>query len=284
MIHIKELTIDDIPQCIELSDAEKWNQTSLDWELLIEITENVCLAAEIDGKIIGTATAINYENKVTWIGMVLVNRNFRRRGVSKLLLNNLLEKLKHCYSVKLDATPAGQPIYQKLGFVDEYTIFRMMCPVVETRNLLSGKNDDFELVHNGNISQLIEFDTHVFGANRAQLIRFLVKNNPLNSWVLLNRGQVEGFILGRQGMRFYQLGPVYASNLESAKKLIAKALWSSYEKPVIIDVLKDKKELIEWLTSLGFTLQRHFVRMYQNQNPFPGVSGYQFLICGPEFG
>ena len=284
MIHIKELTVGDIPQCIELSEAERWNQTSEDWEFLIENTENVCLAAEIDGKIIGTATGINYENRVAWIGMVLVNRDFRGRGVSKLLLNNLLEKLKYCHSVKLDATPAGQPVYQKLRFIEEYTIQRMTNPSLNTANLSFGEVNEFEPIHSGNISEIIEYDEQIFGANRAQLMRFLVENNPGNSWVLFNGGQIEGFVLGRLGTRFYQVGPVHALDLKSSKTLIAKALELSNEKPVVVDVLNDKQELIEWLISIGFTTQRSFVRMYQNRNPFPGITGKQYLICGPEFG
>jgi len=49
-------------------------------------------------------------------------------------------------------------------------------------------------------------------------------------------------------------------------------------------VLSEKEDLISWLHSIGFTMQRHFVRMYKKENLFPGIVNKQYLICGPEFG
>ncbi len=64
MVSLKRLEIQDIEQAVRLSNDEKWNQTEKDWELLIRNPQNICLAA-IDGeRVIGTATAINYDNDV----------------------------------------------------------------------------------------------------------------------------------------------------------------------------------------------------------------------------
>jgi hypothetical protein len=52
----------------------------------------------------------------------------------------------------------------------------------------------------------------------------------------------------------------------------------------VVDVLNDKKQLINWLNAFGFRSQRHFVRMYLDANPLPGRPENQYLICGPEFG
>ena len=75
-----------------------------------------------------------------------------------------------------------------------------------------------------------------------------------------------------------------ASTFTDAKILITKALRGLESKSIVVDVLCDKKDLITWLHSIGFIKQRHFVRMHQKENPFPGVTEKQFLICGPEFG
>jgi len=64
VVSLKRLEIQDIEQAVRLSNDEKWNQTEKDWELLIRNPQNICLAA-IDGeRVIGTATAINYDNDV----------------------------------------------------------------------------------------------------------------------------------------------------------------------------------------------------------------------------
>src|SRR6266487_5380214 len=116
-VSLRPMELNDIENAMKLSNAEGWNQTEKDWKLLIENPQNTCLIAEIDSKVIGTTTAINYSNEVAWIGMVLVDKEYRGLGVSKLLIENILKKLESCKSVKLDATPVGQQVYKKFGFV-----------------------------------------------------------------------------------------------------------------------------------------------------------------------
>jgi GNAT superfamily N-acetyltransferase len=284
MVSIKKLELQDIVQAVRLSNAEKWNQTEKDWELLIQNPQNICLAAVDGDRIIGTATAINYANDVAWIGMVLVDQEYRGRKVSKLLLAGLFEKLGSCRSLKLDATPAGQPVYQKYGFKDEYLIHRMTASYVFINGLQFDSGVLPERAYPENIPEIIEYDKRVFGADRKQLIGFLIGNCPDNAWMLRQEGQITGIALGRRGSRFFQIGPVLASTTEDAKKLISKSLRGIENQAVAIDILDDKKELMDWLCTIGFTKQRHFVRMFQNENIYPGIPKNEFLICGPEFG
>ena len=108
---LRPMELGDIGSALELSNAECWNQTEKDWKVLIENPENVWMMAEDGNHVIGTTTAINYSNQVAWIGMVLVDKEYRGQGVSKSLLTNIFKKLEYCKSVKLDATPQGQQVY-----------------------------------------------------------------------------------------------------------------------------------------------------------------------------
>ena len=150
------MQLGDIGSAMKLSMAEGWNQTEKDWKLFIENAENnACIVAEIDNKVIGTTTAINYSNQVAWIGMVLVDKEYRGRGVSKSLLTNIFKKLRHCKSVKLDATPEGQEVYKKFDFKDEYHIVRMSNASI--KNFTPGGDDPLpEPIQLNNIQEIIE--------------------------------------------------------------------------------------------------------------------------------
>jgi hypothetical protein len=268
---------------MKLSNAEGWNQTERDWRLLIETPQNVCLLVECNKKIIGTTTAMNYANQIAWIGMVLVAKEWRGQGVSKLLLANILKKLESFASIKLDATPAGQRVYEKFGFKDEYLIARL---VTGSMNNLSLDDDTIlaESIRLKDIEEIIALDERVFGANRSTLIESLIKRYPHKAWMLKRNNSITGFALGREGNKYRQVGPVFGSTINDVKMLIAKALKELINQPVVIDVLYEKEDLIKWLNSIGFTMQRHFVRMYKKENSFPGTVNKQYLICGPEFG
>jgi hypothetical protein len=280
---LRNMELSDIESGMKLSQAEGWNQTEADWRILIENDENVCMVAECDDKVIGTTTAINYSNEVAWIGMVLVDKEYRGGGVSKFLLTNIFKKLEHCKSIKLDATPEGQPVYKKLDFIDEYRIARMTNTSI--KNLAGGDNEIFpEPVQLSHVREIIELDEFIFGANRKQLITSIVNEYPGKAWLLKRNNHITGFALGRDGNKYHHIGPVVASTTIEAKILLTKALNNLTNKSVIVDVLEDKDGMVNWLDSIGFIKQRHFTRMYKKENPLPAITSKQYLICGPEFG
>ena len=277
------MELNDVEGAIKLSDAAGWNQTEKDWKLLIENVENVCLLAESGDKVIGTTTAINYSNEVAWIGMVLVDKEYQGQGISKSLLTNIFKKSGHFKSIKLDATPEGQPVYKKLGFIDEYGIVRLTN--TSMKNLIPVVDDILpEPVQLHHIQEIVELDEFIFGANRKQLITSLVNEYPGKAWLLKRNNHITGFALGREGNKYHQVGPVVASTTIEAKILITQALNNLSDQPVVVDVLADKDDLLDWLYSNGFIKQRHFTRMYKKENLLPEITSKQYLIAGPEFG
>lgn len=283
MARLKTLTLSDIPRAMELSAAEGWNQTEKDWKFLMEHPGNVCLAVEDNGKIVGTATAMIYENKVAWIGMVLVEKYHRGKGYSKLLLNEILKRLKAIKTIKLDATPAGQPVYQKFGFRNEQVINRMILespklgfPDLVNENLTTRTQP-------ADIPEIIKYDAEIFGARRKQLIEYLIQENPENTWLVKQNSVLKGFALKRKGARFFHIGPVSADSEKEAKMLLSQMINMSSQMPVVADVLNDKKDFITWLNTIGFKKQRQYVRMVLGEDS-PEIREKQYLICGPEFG
>jgi GNAT superfamily N-acetyltransferase len=280
---IRPMRSEDLDQALSLSLAEGWNQTERDWTLLLENRYNVCIVAEKDGRVAGTATALNHENKIAWIGMVLVDKSLRGMGAGKMLLEHIIDKLRHIKSVKLDATPAGEPLYSKLGFIAEYKLFRMRREVSDYREgITSWKN--LSRINDKIFNDLIRSDKVVFGADRSYLLNNLFKNFPDRTLYIEGGSGIDGYLFGRGGSHFSHVGPVVANSEDTAKCLISKALETLSDDPVGIDVPEYRQDLIKWLESIGFVIKRHFVRMYLNVNPFPGELKNQFLIGGPEYG
>lgn len=275
---IRKLTIEDLPAAVDLSVAEGWNQTVGDWRFLIEDTGNICVAFVADNKLVATTIVVNYADKLGWVSMVLVNKYYRGRGISRLLLQYVIGKYPG--ALKLDATVLGEPVYRKLDFKNEYLIARMVNARVE-EHILPG--DDGLKIGANHLSEITALDALSLGAERKKLIDYLASQYPGKAWVL-TKGKLEGFVLGRDGYRYHHIGPVVANSVDQAEKLISKAVSSLINKPAVIDVLCDKKILIERLTEKGFVEQRRFIRMYRKQNIFPGNPPLLFAVAGPELG
>ena len=280
---IRSMNLNDVEGGMRLSKAEGWNQTENDWRLFVANPDSVCLVAESENKIIGTTTAINYGNDEAWIGMVLVDKEYRGLGVSKTLLSRVFEKLTSFKCLKLDATAAGQPVYQKFGFKNEYLISRMVNLSVKEVPVQDSDSKP-EAVNAEDVQEIIDLDERIFGVNRKQLITFLFKEHPGAATLIRRDGKIAAFALGREGSRYFQIGPIVASSMDDARNLISKSLMKLANRPVAVDVLCDKKELMDWLNTIGFATQRDFIRMYKDKNYFPGKTDMLYLICGPEFG
>jgi predicted GNAT family N-acyltransferase len=170
---IRPMIKSDLDQAISLSNTEGWNQTEKDWRLLLENPLNTCLVAEHHNIVAGTATALNYSNKIAWIGMVPVDKSLRGQGAGKVLLTYIIDTLKQVESIKLDATPAGQLLYQNLGFIEEHKILRMTNIF---SNIFFYKETKNELRHidRESWSEVLKLDKSIFGADRTYLLRILL--------------------------------------------------------------------------------------------------------------
>lgn len=279
---LRKMQLDDIPGAMKLSAAEGWNQCEFDWRLFIENPQNICMLASCDNEVVGTTTAMNYVNELAWIAMVLVDKAYRSKGISKSLLENVLEKSGSFASIKLDATPAGQQVYTKFGFKEESRITRMVRLSVKKEAF--NHDEAIAQVDANDIPGIIALDKIVFGADRTMLIESLIRQYPHKAWTIKQDKVITGFALGRNGSKYHHIGPVVASNPEDAGKLIKRAIKEPGDQPVVADVLCDKEDLVQSLQAKGFARQRDFVRMYRNENPFPGAVHKCYLICGPEFG
>jgi predicted GNAT family acetyltransferase len=274
------MEISDINAGLSLCRAAKWNQLASDWKIFLQLNPTGCRVATEDEKVIGTVTTLRYQHFFSWIGMVLVDPEYRRQGIGIQLLQEALEILRSEETVKLDATPAGREVYLKLNFVDEYKLSRMNATVdiarLEVFDARPLQKNDLPFVN--------EFDRKIFGADRQLFLQWMWEAAPQYGFVIEEEKEIQGFCLGRQGFNYNQIGPVVANNVGIAKSLVSAALKNSIGKPVILDPMHFDAEWLEWLSYIGFTEQRSFTRMYRGTNAFHSVPEKQYAIAGPEFG
>lgn len=108
------MTLRDIPLGMKLKSLANWNQLELDWQLLIYAGTGGNLVATYLGSEAGTTTTLTYQDRFSWIGMVLVDPAFRGLGIGTSLLKKAIIFAKSKGTVRLDATPQGKKLYETL--------------------------------------------------------------------------------------------------------------------------------------------------------------------------
>jgi GNAT superfamily N-acetyltransferase len=280
-ITLRPMTHKDIPLGMRLKSVAGWNQLETDWEMLLDAASEGAFVAMVNGIDVGTVTTVTYERRFSWIGMLLVDPAFRRRGVGTALLNAAIGTVEKYGPVRLDATPEGRKLYATLGFKDEYRLARMQrmaAPLAEEPIVRC-----FEVTQE-TLSAIVHFDTPIFGAERETILGALLRYAPQYAYCVKKHEKVIGYCLGRSGSSFDQLGPIVAHDSETAQALMLTALKSCARKFVIVDTLLNRESWATFLSELGFVEQRPFVRMYLGELRHPGQPERQFAIAGPEIG
>jgi GNAT superfamily N-acetyltransferase len=281
-MELRVMTKLDIPGGVRLNTIVGWNQIEADWTRFLEGSPDGCFVMDDDGKIVGTAATLPYEDRFAWIGMVLVDPDYRNQGIGTTLLRRAIEYLDGAGipTLKLDATPAGKPLYEKMGFVSEYEIDRWILKrsVTEQASNIDGSLSPAEL------TQILEYDRQIFGADRSALLRSLAECAPELSLSIRTDGVLRAYAFGRHGLFADHLGPWMAQDSQTARFLLSEFLRRSSRETVIVDALKSNHAAAELLREHGFSPARLLTRMYRGPNAFPGNPKCLCAILGPEFG
>lgn len=166
---ISTLERGDVEQAFELSRGEGWNQTRADWLRLLVHEPLGCFTARLGEQLVGTVTTTVYGADLAWIGMMLVHRDYRRDGVGRRLMRAALDYLTHSgvATVKLDATPLGQPLYTDFGFVPETRIERWEGLAGQCKHPAFAVDDHDK-------TTLYQFDHKEFGIDRSRMLNLLI--------------------------------------------------------------------------------------------------------------
>ena len=263
---LRPLLETDLPFAHRLSRAAGWNQTAADWQRFLDLGQGGCFLAEHDGEPAGTATTICYGTDLAWIGMVLVDPGFQRRGIGTALLHGAIRYLREdrgITCVRLDATPAGRPLYEGLGFRAEWGLRRWR------REARGESTEDFPAPAITLTGESLALDRRVFGTDRGPLLRSLAAGSF--GGMTLPDGS---FGLLREGVRALYLGPVTAASTASGLALAGQliAVCPSHRE-IFWDLPDENAAATELAASLGFQPVRELTRMWLGDNP---------LACNPE--
>jgi predicted N-acetyltransferase YhbS len=283
-VSLREMTTEDIPAGLQLCRASRWNQVARDWEQFLRLEPHGAAVAVRDGRVIGSVATLRFSQRFAWIAMVLVDPAERGHGIGRALLLHGLSRLNDTVA-RLDATPAGEVLYRKLEFEEEYRLTRFQRP--------PGALDEPALRQRGTpVSPLgaedwpavFALDTQVFGADRKDMLTWLAEGAPEYAWVSLSTRGIDGFLLGRHGHHFEHLGPVIARDGETARRLVAACVARYRDRGFILDAPDQQTAWQTFLQEAGFVVQRPFIRMFRGDHRHPGLPERLFASIGPEFG
>jgi len=169
-------------------------------------------------------------------------------------------------TLKLDATDQGQPLYVQYGFRGEHTIERWSKSGGGTGRLPSVRRKS---------AARREHDIKYFGADRWPLLeRLAQRNSPLQ--------KDQAYLFARPGRVCAYLGPCISDNREGARNLISACVQETLG-GWFWDLFPDNHNAVAIARDLGFTPQRHLLRMARGKELAQNIEAI-YAIAGFELG
>lgn len=262
MLTIRPFTPGDIALGMRLKSAAGWNQTEADWRRALELQPDGCFVGVCDGTPAATLTFCCF-GPVAWIAMVLTDPEFRGRGLATALMRRAIDDLQSrgVKTIRLDATPLGRPVYQRLGFTVDYELTRwkreaMPAPagdILERTGLRQATPAD--------ITAIAELDRGTVGCDRSKFLAALLAESPRGAFIIDGTPIAAGFALRRLGSDATQLGPIVVTDPNLGARLLSTAITAAGEIALCCDVPQGNHAAKDSVQAAGFHPLRPLFRM-----------------------
>ena len=172
----------------------------------------------------GVVGATNY-GPFTYLGMMTVRKELQRKGIGQAMLQHMLDwtEAQGISFLRLDASDAGFPLYSRFGFevLDQALMFQLADYMPSSNFPQQVRPLKFQ-----DIQTLADFDTPIFGANRAGLFQALMTDFPDRGFAVCDAsGGMAGYLFAQS----QRLGPWAARSPQDAETLLQAALTLTFE-------------------------------------------------------
>ena len=257
----RPFTSDDVAAAHALSSQVNWTHRVDDWHFVAQAGQG--FVAEDARGVIGTALCWKYGRDTASLGMVIVAPEQQGRGIGRKLMELLLEELGDRTTL-LHATPAGKPLYEKLGFHEVGTLHQHQGAAFHLPLVSLPPGERLRPLGSNDAPRLIELASRASGLDRSALLPSLL---DVAGGIALDRdGELLGFALYRRFGRGYVIGPVVAPDSDDSSR--AKALishWLALNAGVFVRIdTPGDSGLSDWLEGLGLARVDTVVKMARN--------------------
>lgn len=159
------------------------------------------------------------------IGLMAVLPETQHQGIGAAIMQHLLAWIadRGATTVFLDATPAGVPLYAKLGFMADDSVCayiqRRSSTLVDSPAIATKRLDPEEL------AEVVTYDEGRFGARRTGVLTSYYEEFPHRMFVVRDsQGSITGYLIAQAR----RLGPWLADTPEIAGILLQQALRLSF--------------------------------------------------------
>ena len=265
-VDIRTASAADVGLLQEWALREGWGAGVGDIEAFHRVDPEGFLVARLEGRPVGSISAVRYGDSYAFIGYYIVEQDLRGQGIGHALFDAALVHVG-ARSCGLDGVAAQVRTYESLGFAPAYAMTRFTGSTPIASSTLAGEALDVAPVTGDDIAAIADYDAAHVPVRRDALVRaWLDAASPRRTFAVRRRGAIAGYATVRPaeggGSR---IGPLFADDLAVARALlgataVAALMWGD---EIAIDVPRPHTQAVDLMESLGFSGGYTCTRMYR---------------------
>ncbi|WP_298846907.1 GNAT family N-acetyltransferase [uncultured Ruegeria sp.] len=267
---IRPLTVAEVQHAVDWAGREGWNPGVHDAECFRQTDPGGFLGGFLNGEMIASVSAVNYNDHFAFLGFYIVKPEFRRHGHG---LEIAQHALAHCAgrNMGLDGVVEQQDNYRKSGFTFAYNNYRF----AGTKTLMLAKLDTSPNNHIADLNSasdaLKAYDRNLFPAPRDLFLDSWLSAFSHVSKVYSENGNIRGYATLRPCLTGYKVGPLFADSTDIAKALLNAVLSSipedHTEHEVFVDMPQPNASAFALADEIGLDKVFETARMYSSHQP-----------------
>jgi hypothetical protein len=256
-----------------------WNPGEKDAQCLLATDPKGMLMAELDGRPVGCATSIAYDDQFGFVGALVVDPALRGKAPRYVLqLYRAISVHMRDRNVGMDATPASELFFRSTGFTKAYRHFRF-------EGSLSRATPSGDVVPLARIpfAELCDYDATCFPARRERFLENWLDAYADGGFACLRNGRLAGFGVLRRALRGFRAGPLLADDAAAAETLLHAMNSLADGAPVALDIPEPNAPALSLAEKLQLARRFATARLYRHS--IPATPQHRtFAIASYEFG
>lgn len=257
---IRRMTEAELARALEWAAAEGWNPVLHDARSFYAADPDGFLLGELDGRPVGSVSAVRYSSRFGFIGFYIVAPKFRGRGFGLKLWRAALDRLGDRIS-GLDGVLAQQDNYRRSGF-------RLAFRNIRQRGEGGGAAPtDLTDLADVPFEEVERYDRTAFPAPRVDFLRAWIAQPQVHAFAAMDGRSLKGYGVMRACCEGFKLGPLFADDSETAERLLAGLIARAPGAPVFLDTPEANPAALALAERFRMTHVFETARMYRNGSP-----------------
>lgn len=257
---VRAMTRPELDIALEWAALEGWNPGLSDADAFYATDPGGFLVGLYNGQPVACISAVIYDDLFGFIGFYLVLPEYRRQGYGRQLWDAAVQRLGE-RNIGLDAVVAQQENYRQSGFTPAYRSVRFSGAgiALEHAGLAPLEAVPFDVLE--------AYDRRMFPASRKEFLGAWLTMPGTSGCVAVENGAVHGYGLIRPCRVGYKIGPLYANDAATARRILGRLSAAVSGETLSLDVPEINPAAVALAQSVGMTPVFETVRMYTRYAP-----------------